>query len=307
MAQAPADRLPLGFFALPLLWGVNFVAVKFMFLGMAPAAGCLLRHLLMIGPMLLLAKKMGAELAIERRDWLRLSIGGILSWAVYMPVFLEGMARTQPAAGAVSIATAPIFTAILAVLSRQDNFRWSLALGSLLSLSGVVVVETFRPAGSAGEDQGGAWLVLISAVLWAVGVVVTRPLYERYKSVAITAWSLVVSALPLCLYGLVPMIQTDWAQVGVVAWGGFFYFFLMAGIAGFAIYFSVVSRLGPSRAGLMQYIIPAVAALVGWSALGQAITLPRALGIGLVLAGVAIGVSRPGQSPLARLRPAAKG
>jgi drug/metabolite transporter (DMT)-like permease len=222
-----------------------------------------------------------------------------------MPLFLEGMARTQPAVGAIAISTSPVFIAILAVLLRQDPFRWTLAAGSALSLLGVGIVEF--AGGKDVEGTAGALLVLLSAVIWAAGVVVTRPLYDRYKSVTITAWSLAASFLPVQIYGLESMIRTSWLEVGGASWAAFVYFWLAAGIAGFAIYFSVISEIGAARAGLMQYMIPAVAAAMGWLLLGQPLSPIRITGIGIVLLGVWIGVRRPGPSPVARRDPPDRG
>ncbi|HRE02021.1 MAG TPA: DMT family transporter, partial [Ilumatobacteraceae bacterium] len=49
---------------------------------------------------------------------------GFLSMGVYMILFLEGMARTTAAEGAIILATSPVLTALLAVAMKHERFSW---------------------------------------------------------------------------------------------------------------------------------------------------------------------------------------
>ena len=80
------------------------------------------------------------------------------------------------------------------------------------------------------------------------------------------------------------------------------------GIA-FAIYFTLITEIGPGRASLVAYIAPGFAVFYGVTLLGESLTLGAILGLILILAGswVAAEGRWPGQAraiPAAPLEPA---
>ena len=106
--------------------------------------------------------------------------------------------------------TMPIWTAILAVIflgERMSSRKW---FAVLLGLVGVAVIV--RPRG--GELDVGQLIALVSALGFAVSVVLVKSLTRTEAAVAISFWMLVVQSA----IGLVPALVV-WQWPSATAWG----------------------------------------------------------------------------------------
>lgn len=171
--------------------------------------------------------------------------------------------------------TMPIWSAALAVLflgERMNALKW---VAVLLGLVGVAVIV--RPG--AGALDGGQLIALVSAVGFAVSVVLVKSLTRTEAAVAISFWMLVVQSA----IGLVPALlvwqwpsATVWGWVVVVAFCGTYSHYCFARAMQHADATVVVP---------MDFLRVPLTALVGWLAYSERLDLFTALGVCLILAG----------------------
>lgn len=269
-----------------LAWGINFPMVKLAYHGFTPAAVSLLRCLCQIPVTFLVLRALGKPLHIERRFWPSIAIGGCINSGLYMVLFLEGMQRTSPGQGAIALATAPIFVAVLSGLLGQERVTWQVLVGSVAAFAGVAVAE-MGSHGLAGGSPLGTILCLVSAFVWAVSVSILRSSIDSQEPMTVFAWTLVAACLVLIPYGLMATIHTKFDQIHPEGWIGFFYMVLVAGVGGFTAYYLSIVKVGAARASMTSYIIPIVAAFAAWPLLGTPPLPAHLVGLALVLAGVA--------------------
>ena len=171
--------------------------------------------------------------------------------------------------------TMPIWSAALAVLflgERMNALKW---VAVLLGLVGVAVIV--RPG--AGALDAGQLIALVSAVGFAVSVVLVKSLTRTDAAVAISFWMLVVQSA----IGLVPALlvwqwpsATVWGWVVVVAFCGTYSHYCFARAMQHADATVVVP---------MDFLRVPLTALVGWLAYSERLDLFTALGVCLILAG----------------------
>lgn len=266
--------------------------VKLAYHGFSPPAVALMRCLCQIPVTFLILKALGKPLRVNRQFYTSIAIGGAINSGLYMILFLEGMKRTTPGQGAIALATAPIFVAVLSGLLGQEKVTWQVFVGSVAAFAGVAVAE----AGSHGLQGGsplGTILCLVSAFVWAVSVSILRKPIDREEPMTVFAWTLVAAALVLVPYGFMASIHTRFDQVALEGWVGFSYMVLVAGVGGFTAYYLAIVQVGAARASMTSYVIPIVAAFAAWPLLGTPPLPAHLVGLALVLAGVAfVNVSR---------------
>lgn len=171
--------------------------------------------------------------------------------------------------------TMPIWSAALAVLflgERMSGRKW---FAVLLGLVGVAVIV--RPGG--GGLDAGQLIALVSALGFAVSVVLVKSLTRTDAAVAISFWMLSVQSA----IGLVPALAvwqwpspTAWGWVAVVAFCGTYSHYCFARAMQHADATVVVP---------MDFLRVPLTALVGWMAYSERLDLLTALGVGLILAG----------------------
>lgn len=276
-------------------WGFNFVVLRVAYDNFTPGGMGIIRFLLMVPMMFLVAKLFKQSVKIPKEALWKVWLSGLLSSGIYMVVFLEGSSRVSPAQGAIIMATVPIWISFLAILMRQEKFKWGVLIALAIAYLGVNLVLT----GGGNEMSGsmiGSLLVLLSAVIWAVSILVVNPLLSDLPAYGTYAVALPAAGLALIPYGIGPVTQIDFSQVSVWGWLAMAYLVFVSGIASFVMYFVAVKSVGPSQASMIQYLVPVVAATSQWLVLGQPLHGIQILGIAIVLSGVVL-VKRAGNDP----------
>ena len=287
-----------------LVWGYNFVALKLLYAEVTPAAAALMRHVLMY--LLLVAvcqwwlSKENPE--FRKTNWLwggwRIAFFGVLSMGIYMILFLEAVNRTSASEGAILIATAPLFTTLFAVIARQEAFSARVLVGALVAFSGVAMV-VFAGDEIHFDHLVGNGLMLASAVGWALGAVVSRPLVKTKPAITVLTQSMPAALIILVPYAIQATLTTPWLNLAATSYFALAHFTILAGALGFVGFFYGVQKIGAPGAMYYQFCVAPVATLFAWIFLRDSLRPLQIVGMGVVLLGVILATA-------ARKREAAK-
>ncbi len=187
------------------VWGVTFAASKELLTVCRPVQLMILRFAL--GYLTLFAMRPELHRPVWREEWF-FCLMGVFGCSLYF--LMENSALTLTYASNVSIlvATAPIFTALLAgLLVRGQSYgRW-LWPGFLAALAGVALV-VFNGTVKLHLSPAGDLMSLGAAVCWGVYAVLQEKGLRRYDSLFL--------ARKVAFYGLltaVPLLALDGAWV----------------------------------------------------------------------------------------------
>jgi drug/metabolite transporter (DMT)-like permease len=271
---------------LAALWGASFMFIKIGDRELQPITLVAFRMALgalTLVPIVLATVGAGRTLR-ELRDAVGpLIVTGLLNSAI--PIFAITWAETRLDSGLTAIiqASAPLFTALLALrFSHDQRVRGSRLAGLVVGFAGVTLLVGGRPSGQIVA----ALAVVFSALCYAgAGLYAGRRLREI--SPLVTALGTLTAAtfatLPIALFQL-PSHVTGWKVPASV---------LTLGIAGtglaYILYYGLISGAGASRAILITYLVPTFAVVYGALLLGEAVTAAAVGGLALVLAGVGLG------------------
>lgn len=264
---------------------MNFVVLQLAYRDFEPSALGLIRFLVMTPLMFLTAFAMKAIPKLKRNEWPRVLFAGFMSSGAYMVVFLEGTSRVTASQGAIMLATAPIWIGILALLTKQDKFRWPLVWGVLVAYVGVAMVVLGGDS-KAGGSLVGILLCVSAAVVWATSIIALGPVLKEHNPVGVFALSMPIAAVVMVPFGAQSLAHTDFSRVTPTGWFALAYLVFVAGTACFVMYYTAVRAVGPTQAGMIQYIVPVVTAVAQFFVLGSALTVLQILGIAVVLVGV---------------------
>jgi drug/metabolite transporter (DMT)-like permease len=275
-----------------LAWGLNFVILKNAFAEWPTEVMMVLRYLLMVPCLWIYARLTGQLFWPAKGEGLKHWLAGFMSTGLYMVLFMEGMARVGAAQGAVCLATAPIWVSIFSVVLGQDRGRWGLYFGGGLAYAGVAAVILLG-TGDRHWTPLGLLLTLGSALVWAISVVMMKPLLEDRPPIGVYLASYPGAALVLLPYGLKSVIGFDYSVISGYGWFGLAYLTIVAGTLAFGAYYASVQQVGPARASMVAYFVPLVAAASAWLIRGESMNWLQIAGVGVVLVGVAIATRKP--------------
>ncbi len=286
--QAPAaltvtDLLLL---LMALIWGVNFIVVKFATGLMAPLAFTTSRVVLAV--MVLWALVLLRRLPLPgRRDVLGLLTLGMLGNGMYQIFFIEGIARTRASDASLLLAASPAIIEIIRWLRGEERAGWRGLLGIALSLAGIALVATGGSRGAAGNSSliGNA-LILGGCVSWSLYSVLLKPYTDRVDGVTLSAVTMSGGLLPILAVAAPSLAGTRWSGVSALAWSAIAYSGLIALVVAYLFWYRGVKMLGPTRTMMYGNVQPFFAMLAAWAVLGEVPHLAQVGGAAFIMTGL---------------------
>jgi drug/metabolite transporter (DMT)-like permease len=257
-----------------LIWGLNFIVVKFATGVFAPLAFTSMR--VMLAVVVLWAIFLVRRLPLPgRRDILIMLALGVLGNGLYQILWVEGIARTRASDAALLVAASPAFIEVLGWLRGSDRAGLRGMSGIALSLLGIGLVVTGAANAAAGKSTfAGNAFILGSVLCWSVYSVYLRPITTRVDGLTLSAVTMTGGIVPLLIVGAPSIASTNWGAVPSLGWAAVAYSGLLALVVAYLFWYRGVRVLGPTRAAMYSNLQPLVAMLAAWPLLGEA---PRAL------------------------------
>jgi drug/metabolite transporter (DMT)-like permease len=272
-----------------VLWGWTFVATKLAVAALAPVTLLALRLAIGLPVLVPIALLRRARLGPLRGDRARLGVAAALLLLHFL-VQITGIRHTSATNTGWLVSTAPLFVAALSRLLLKERLG-ALGLAGLgVATAGILLlVSRGRPGELAWIRSVGDWLVLGSALTWALYTVTVRDLARRRDPV----WLALLLLAPSLLVALVATaLSPEPARLGALGlevWLAL----LFLGVGGTALghwWWQVgVARIGAARAGTFLYLEPVATSALAGPLLGEPLPVSTLAGGALVLAGVYLG------------------
>ncbi len=282
-------QVALAFFAIYIIWGSTYLAIRYAVETIPPLYTAGFRHLV-AGSILLLWcfwKKLRPT-----REQLRASVvigalfflggHGALHWAEQ---------RINSGLASLLIATEPIFVFVLAAAAEK---RWRmnarLLTGIALGLAGVALLFGKNSLIAGPGMTTAAAVTLLGALSWALGIVYSRKSHLSGHPLLLSALSLISGALLLLLAGTVAGEGRGFhvAAVSHRSWMALGYLILFGSVIAFTAYNWLLEHYSPTLVATHTYVNPIVAVLLGWLLANEAVTLNVAMAGAMVIGAVVL-------------------
>ncbi len=292
VAPAKARRLHviLAFFAIYVIWGSTYLAIRYAVETIPPLYTAGFRHLTAGSILLIWALAKGIRPTAAQ---LRASI------VIGFFFFLVGHGSLHWAERAVPSGTAALLIAIepifVFMLSSMAAGVWKLnrmlVAGILLGLAGVGVLVggVARDPGTPGSTIGSI-AILVGALSWSIGIIYSRKSHLSGSPLLLSALSLLAGASMLLLTGTLAGEANGFSFVSVTAksWLALGYLILFGSVIAFTAYNWLLEHYSPTAVATHTYVNPVVAVLLGWAYADEALTLRVALAAAMVVGAVVL-------------------
>ncbi len=232
---------------------------------------------------------------LERRDLLGLAALGVLAVAVNQVLFLAGLALSTPGHAALLYALTPLFVFLVEWARGTERATRRKIAGIAIALAGTVVVLGGRGLlGVAGARDvlRGDLLLLLAVVAWAFYAVGGKAYAARYGGLVTGSVTLVAGTLVCAPLGAAFLHARALARLSPVGLASVVYLVVVTSVVAWLIYYWALGRAEASRVAIWSNLQPVLTALLAWAMYGEALSVPFAVGGGLVVAGVVLAERR---------------
>lgn len=277
----------LAIFTTVMLWGLSFPVTKSVLNHLKPADLVFFRFVLAA---LFLAgvSFWRRPMAIEKKDRLRLALGGAVGIPLYFLFENNGINLTTAGMASMIVATIPVMNALYGFFflgERSTTLRWA---GIFLSFIGVYLIVYYavsQPGGGSRTLQGNL-LMLGAASAWVAFTRINAPLLKKYDSPTINLYQIMVGALLLGAIALPGGVNLKAFTLPVTA--SLLYLGLLCSAMAYFFYMYAQKNLGATTVTTFINLVPVFGVLGGVFFLGETLLPGQVLGGGVVILGVSL-------------------
>ncbi len=290
-APEVAPWLPLAAVAVTLvLWASAFVGIRHLAHSFSPGS-------LSLGRLLFGAVALGAALLVSRswrtptrRELIGMAAIGVLWFGIYNVALNAGERRIDAGTAAMLIQVSPILVAVLALFLLREKPTALLVAGIALAFSGVALIALSSSTGS-NHDVLGVALCVLSAVTYAISLVLQKPLVGRLPALQVT-WAACTVGAVVCLPFAGQLVgETADASLADVGWLAYLGVFPTA--IAFTTYAFALRHMTASSLSVTTYLVPPITVLLSWVFLAETPPSVAYVGGAMCLVGVAVARRRP--------------
>lgn len=273
-----------------LIWGTNFIAMKYALHDMTPFQLGAARYLFAVFPLILVVRP-------PKMAWKWVVLYGLFQGVgQFGPLFLSLKVGMSAALASVLLQTQVFFTALFAFALLRERPNRALGAGLLLAGLGIacMVANFLAPgANTGGTTAAGFALCLWSAAMWAVANIVVRRARQaspQFEVVPFMVWSSLAPVIPFALLSLAfdpAGTRLDYGAWPISTWLSLAYLGWFATILAYALWTGLLKRHPANRVAPFSLAVPVVGISSGMLVLGDQISSWQWAGIALIVAALA--------------------
>jgi len=269
-----------------VIWAFNITVTKYVLThGFRPLAYGSIRY----GAAALLAAAVAfaleGSLAVGGRRTLQLIGAASVFLLVNQFSFVYALKLGSATTVALILGTTPIFAAIASSVIGLERLTGRFWVATAIGFAGVALVA-LGSGGDLSSDLGGDLLAIALSISWALYSVTISPLMRRYSPYRISAVVLLVMCVPFVAASSPQLAEQDYASLGWLVWVCLAFAIVGPLALTNVLWFTAISRVGPSRATLFANIQPFVAAVFAYLILSEHLHVLQVVGGFTILAGI---------------------
>lgn len=273
-----------------LVWGVNFVGMKFALRDFTPFQLGAARYIFVVLPLVLFIRPPAVP-------WKWVVLYGLFQGVgQFGLLFLALKVGMTAALGSVLLQTQIFFTAGFGFLLLQERASRPLQIGLVLAALGLCCFGYNYVSPSAASHSTtimGLLLTLGAAAMWALSNIVARQVQKvagSYSPLAFVVWSGLVAVLPFIALSALfdePALYWRWLDASWTSWLSIAYLGWVASLVGYSLWTGLLKRHPANRVSPFALGVPIIGLAAGMLVLGEVITPWQWGGIALLAAALA--------------------
>ncbi|HVJ50309.1 DMT family transporter [Desulfitobacterium sp.] len=271
-----------------LFWGTNYVIGKWGMLGFDPVTFNLLRFLGATPVLFLLLYCFERDLTVRLKHLPELAFVGLVGITIYQTLFMSAVKYATATNASLLLAASPVFTALCASLLGQEQIGRRGWFGSIMALSGVVLVLLFGTSKLSFSMSilKGNLIGILASFVWGIYPIISHRSLQKYSALKTLAYSALFGTIFYLFIGINGLFQVSWSNIPLVSYGSLLFSIGPVTAFGLVAWNYGFSKVGANRVMVYMYTIPIVAVASAALILRERMHLLQILGAVIIFVGI---------------------
>lgn len=236
-----------------------------------------------------LAAWFGQSFRLTRPQLRSTFVFGLCQNSLYLGLFFIAMQTIEASLAAIIASTMPLIVAFASWAVLKERLPHLAVAGLLAGFAGAAMIMGTRL--TEGVDLFGLALCLIGVIALAIATLSVRSASSGGNVLMVVGYQMWVGGAALLAAGvLLETWDVTWSWTLVLA---FAYTTIVPGLLATWIWFSLVARVGATRAATFHFLNPFFGVAIAAALLGEALSLLDGMGVAIIAAGIfAVQISR---------------
>jgi drug/metabolite transporter (DMT)-like permease len=231
---------------------------------------------------------------IEKKDYLRLLLCGLLGVATNQLLFFHGLNLTSPIDASIIITSIPVMVLIFSAIILKEKITSNKILGLIIGGIGAVLLISYGNTSGGTSSILGNLFIFLNACSYGLYLVIVKPLMKKYNSITVISWVFLFGFLFVFPFGIGDILATDFSSWNLNTYLAVGFVVVFTTFLAYLFNIYALNYVAPSVNGSYVYLQPAVtfimvsiyAYVLGHSEYAQDINLVKILSCLLIFAGV---------------------
>ena len=174
-------------------------------------------------------------------------------------LYVKGLSLTTVINTTLLSTTIPVYTLAVSILFGYDKWSFKRLGGIVLSAVGVIYLINPTRADLAFHNTAGNVLILLNSLLYAIYIVISKDLFERYGALNVITWIFLVGSAVTVPVGIYSLQQENLAAIGINVWAAVAFIILFPTVGAYYLNAWALTRVSPSTVAIYIYLQPLVA------------------------------------------------
>ncbi|MDC1226497.1 DMT family transporter [Algibacter sp.] len=146
---------------------------------------------------------------VERKDFLRLALCGLLGAAANMLFFFHGINLTSPVDASIIMTVTPVIVLIFSFFILKERITKNKLIGITIAGIGAVFLILYGNKASGTSSFLGNLFVFLNATCYGLYLVIVKTLMRKYNAVTVISWMFLFGLLFVSPFAINDFTNTD--------------------------------------------------------------------------------------------------
>lgn len=203
---------------------------------------------------------------VERRDLMVIMLGGLMGFVVSQTLTAWALDYTSPVYFSLIATLTPVAVMLMAALFIGERITGVKFLGVLMGIAGAVLMVVMgQTSGSGSNDVLGIILAILSVLTWAIYMIITRKVAQKYTPVTQMKYVFLISAIVTVPIAWPELAEQRLFSAETFGWDGALemaFIVLMATVLGYFLIPFAMKSLSATTVSIYTNLQPIVASFI---------------------------------------------